>query len=110
MKRIIKFLKTDIKIINSYLLFSIILIILVCVGYSSYALFSFTKTSTNIIEATVGKLKNNIDTSGANSPVLASNMIPVYYDDGELSGMFAFYGSSGINGNDRASRFVITNE
>ena len=33
-----------------------------------------------------------------------------YYDDGELSGMFAFYGSSGINGNDRASRFVITNE
>ena len=33
-----------------------------------------------------------------------------YYDDGELSGMFAFYGSSGINGNDRTSRFVITNE
>ena len=33
-----------------------------------------------------------------------------YYDDGELSGMFAFYGSSGINGNDSASRFVITNE
>ena len=33
-----------------------------------------------------------------------------YYDDGELSGMFAFYGSSGINGNNRASRFVITNE
>ena len=33
-----------------------------------------------------------------------------YYDDGELSGMFAFYGSSGINGNNSASRFVITNE
>ena len=81
MKRIISFLKTDIKIINSYFLFTTILIILVCIGYSSYALFSFTKTSTNIIEATVGKLKNNIDTSGANSPVLASNMIPVYYDE-----------------------------
>ena len=33
-----------------------------------------------------------------------------YYDDGELSGMFAFYGSSGINGDNSASRFVITNE
>ena len=81
MKRIISFLKTDVKIINSYFLFTIVLIILVCVGYSSYALFSFTKTSTNVIEATVGELKNNIDTSGANSPVLASNMIPVYYDE-----------------------------
>ena len=33
-----------------------------------------------------------------------------FYDDGELSGVFAFYGSSGINGNNSASRFVITNE
>ena len=57
MKRIISFLKTDIKIINSYFLFTMILIILVCIGYSSYALFSFTKTSTNIIEGTVGELK-----------------------------------------------------
>ncbi len=81
MKRIISFLKTDVKIINSYFLLAVIFIILISVGYSSYALFSFTKTSTNIIEATVGKLKNNIDTSGANSPVLASNMIPVYYDE-----------------------------
>ena len=81
MKKIISFLKTDIKIINSYFLFTIVLIILVCIGYSSYALFSFTKTSNNVIEATVGELKNNIDTSGANSPVLASNMIPVYYDE-----------------------------
>ena len=81
MKNFINFLKTDIKIINSYFLFAIILIILVCVGYSSYALFSFTKTSTNVIEGTVGELKKNIDTSGANAPVLASNMIPVYYDE-----------------------------
>ena len=81
MKRIISFLKTDVKIINSYFLLLVILIILICVGYSSYALFSFSKTSTNIIEGTVGELKKNIDTSGANAPVLASNMIPVYYDE-----------------------------
>ena len=59
MKRFINFLKTDIKIINSYLLLLIILIILVCIGYSSYALFSFSKTSTNIIEGTVGKIKKS---------------------------------------------------
>ena len=81
MKRIISFLKTDVKIINSYFLLAVIFIILISIGYSSYALFSFTKTSNNVIEATVGELKNNIDTSGANSPVLASNMIPVYYDE-----------------------------
>ena len=76
MKKIINLLKIDIKIINSYFLFTIILIILVCVGYSSYALFSFTKTSTNVIEATVGKIEKK-----PNAPVLASNMIPVYYDE-----------------------------
>ena len=59
MKKIISFLKTDVKIINSYLLFTIVLIILVCIGYSSYALFSFTKTSINIIEGTVGELKKS---------------------------------------------------
>ena len=75
MKKIISFLNTDIKIINSYFLFTIVLIILVCVGYSSYALFSFTKTSNNVIEGTVGdlsksgtdtliKLTNNKDNSG----------------------------------------------
>ena len=75
MKKIISFLNTDIKIINSYFLFTIVLIILVCVGYSSYALFSFTKTSNNVIEGTVGELKksgveelikltNNKDNSG----------------------------------------------
>ena len=53
------FLNTDIKIINSYFLLLIILIILVCIGYSSYALFSFTKTSTNIIEGTVGEIKKS---------------------------------------------------
>ena len=79
--KIIRFLKTDVKIINSYFLIAVILIILISVGYSSYALFSFTKTSNNIIELTVGKVKTSLDTSGANEPVLASNMIPVYYDE-----------------------------
>ena len=55
--KIIRFLKTDVKIINSYFLIAIILVILISVGYFSYALFSFTKTSNNIIELTVGELK-----------------------------------------------------
>ena len=59
MKEIISFFKTDIKIINSYFLFAIILVILLCIGYTSYALFSFTKTSANVIEATVGELKKS---------------------------------------------------
>ena len=76
MKKIISFLKTDIKIINSYFLLAVIFIILISIGYSSYALFSFTKTSSNVIEATVGKIEKK-----PNAPVLASNMIPVYYDE-----------------------------
>ena len=76
MKNFIKFLKMDIKIINSYFLLAVIFIILISIGYSSYALFSFTKTSTNVIEATVGKIEKK-----PNAPVLASNMIPVYYDE-----------------------------
>ena len=76
MKNFIKFLKTDIKIIKSYFLLAVILIILISIGYSSYALFSFTKTSSNVIEATVGKIEKK-----PNAPVLASNMIPVYYDE-----------------------------
>ena len=76
MKKVISFFKTDVKIINSYFLFAIILIILISIGYTSYALFSFTKTSSNVIEATVGKIEKK-----PNAPVLASNMIPVYYDE-----------------------------
>ena len=69
MKKIISFLNTDIKIINSYFLFTIVLIILVCIGYSSYALFSFTKTSNNVIEGTVGELKK----SGADTLIKLTN-------------------------------------
>ena len=56
MKNFIKFLKTDVKIINSYFLLVVIFIILISIGYSSYALFSFTKTSSNVIEGKVGKI------------------------------------------------------
>ncbi len=76
MKKVISFFKTDVKIINSYFLFAVIFIILISIGYTSYALFSFTKTSNNVIEATVGKIEKK-----PNAPVLASNMIPVYYDE-----------------------------
>ncbi len=76
MKKVISFFKTDVKIINSYFLFAVIFIILISIGYTSYALFSFTKTSSNVIEATVGKIEKK-----PNAPVLASNMIPVYYDE-----------------------------
>ena len=56
MKNFIKFLKTDIKIINSYFLLAVIFIILISIGYSSYALFSYGKTSNNVIEGKVGKI------------------------------------------------------
>ena len=56
MKKIISFFKIDVKIINSYFLLAVILIILISIGYSSYALFSFTKTSSNVIEGKVGKI------------------------------------------------------
>ena len=56
MKNFIKFLKMDVKIINSYFLLAVIFIILISIGYSSYALFSFTKTSSNVIKGKVGKI------------------------------------------------------
>ena len=54
--KFIRFLKTDVKIINSYFLIILVLLILICVGYSSYALFSISKTSNNIIELEVGEM------------------------------------------------------
>ena len=73
--KIIRFLKTDVKIINSYFLIAIILVILISVGYSSYALFSFTKTSNNIIELTVGKPNpvTNITYSGECTTYIAKS-------------------------------------
>ena len=69
--KIIRFLKTDVKIINSYFLIAIILVILISIGYFSYALFSFTKTSNNIIELTVGELKK----SGADALIKLTNNV-----------------------------------
>ena len=56
MKNFINFLKTDVKLINSYFLLAVISIILISIGYSSYALFSYGKTSSNVIEGKVGKI------------------------------------------------------
>ena len=42
MKKIISFLKTDIKV-----LFTMILVLLILVGYISYVLFTYSKTSSN---------------------------------------------------------------
>ena len=81
MKKIISFLNTDVKIINIYFLFTIVLIILVCVGYSSYALFSFTKTSNNVIEATVGELKK----SGADTLIKLTNNKFLFITDTSVS-------------------------
>ena len=50
------FFKTDVKIINSYFLAVTILVILVSVGLTSYALFSYAKISNNVIEIKVGKI------------------------------------------------------
>ena len=54
--KFIRFLKKDVKIINSYFLIILVLLILVGVGYTSYALFSISKTSNNIIELEVGEM------------------------------------------------------
>ena len=59
MKKIISFLKTDIKVLNSYFLITMILVLLILVGYTSYALFTYSKTSTNVIEGEVGNLSKS---------------------------------------------------
>lgn len=47
MKKIISFLKTDIKVLNSYFLITMILVLLILVEYTSYALFTYSKTISN---------------------------------------------------------------
>ena len=59
MKKIISFLKSDIKVLNSYFLITMILVLLLLVGYTSYALFTYSKTSTNVIEGEVGNLSKS---------------------------------------------------
>ena len=79
------FLFKDVKEYNKYLLTFICCSILVLVGIISY-LFndSYAKWNSSYISNNVLKLSIKIpklDESGANIPLLASNMIPVYYDD-----------------------------
>ena len=80
-----KYLHKDIKEFNKHILSLVCVGILVGAGLLSYfittsfALFTDTIVGEKTIEATV-KLKN-LDTSGANEPVLDDGMIPVYYDE-----------------------------
>ena len=79
-----KYLHKDVKEFNKYILSSVCVGILVLAGLlsyfitTSYAYFTDTIVGKKTIEAKVG-LKN-LDTSGANEPVLDDAMIPVYYD------------------------------
>ncbi len=87
-KKIRNFLLTDVKIINKYLLVTIILVILSCVGLTSYALFSYEVESSSSIRIVYNPPVRyycdtiSQDTSNANNPKnsLPTNMIPVCYD------------------------------
>ncbi len=83
MKKLLKSLKnfflTDISIFNKYFLIVFILVLLSCVGYVSYAIFSYETTGINNVKV-VYNPPVNLDTSGANEPELVTGMIPVYYD------------------------------
>ena len=78
-------LNKDIKEISKIYL-SLISVGMICLGIflginitkNSYALFSDKIVSTNTIEVEV---ELELDQSGANKPVLDTNMIPVYYDE-----------------------------
>jgi len=59
------------------------------INMSKYTKVVETETGTNVsleqktykFKINVSTVEQNLDTSGANKPVLASNMIPVYYDE-----------------------------
>ena len=80
-----KYLHKDVKEFNKYILSLVCIGILVLAGVlsyfitTSYAYFTDTIVGEKTVEAKVG-LKN-LDTSGANEPVLDEGMIPVYYDE-----------------------------
>jgi len=79
-------LKKDIKNLNGVVLSFVgafILIGATLFAYtmnSSYALFSYETLSDKILKMSPGF---SLDESGANAPVMADNMIPVYYDSGD---------------------------
>ena len=77
----------DVKEYNKYLLsligvFTILVTGIISYSFTniSYAKWSDTKLSNNVLKFGVKSLK--LDESGANEPLLTSNMIPVYYDEG----------------------------
>ncbi len=74
----------DIKDCNKYLLSLIGIFVLLLSGIISYNYTntSYAKWSSSIESNKTIRLyiKSNLDTSGANKPFLASNMIPIYYD------------------------------
>ena len=77
----------NVKEYNKYLLsligiFTILITGIISYNFTnaSYAKWNDTKSSNNILK--LGVKIPNIDNSGANAPVLLSNMIPVYYDEG----------------------------
>ena len=79
-----KLLNKDVKELNGIIVSLFSVLFLVGVGFisykisNSYALFGDSITGSNTIgvEASLG----NLDTSGANEPILDTNMIAVYYD------------------------------
>ena len=74
----------DIKEYNKYLLSLIGIFVLLLTGIISYNYTntSYAKWSSNVLSQNTikGHVFFNLDKSGANAPVLSSNMIPVYYD------------------------------
>ena len=78
-----RLLNKNIKEFNKIKLSIICITFLLSVGFisykinSSYALFQDEVVGTSTIEVMPNM---NLDTSGANPPILSSNMIPVYYD------------------------------
>ena len=76
----------DVKEYNKYLLSLIGIFVLLLTGIISYSYtnISYAKWSSSIESKNVLKLSvkvSNTDKSGANKPLLTSNMIPVYYDE-----------------------------
>ena len=99
MKRL-SFLFKDIKEYNKYLLsiLSIFIILLAGIISYNYTNSSYAKWSSSASSGNVMKLGVDIlDTSGANAPELASNMIPVYYDEANAVWRKADSGNSGSN-------------
>ena len=85
MKQFIKNLKETNKVLISIgcILFILLIGLIAYKISSSYAYFTENLKGNKTIEMTY--TKPNLDTSGANEPLLSENMIPVYYDESSSS-------------------------